>query len=199
MTARRPAATRAAGGAPARAEGALALTARAWSATAALGFGLVACGTGAGHLGHHLPVGVALTGIGLAALAWSVAALRGPAATPRAALGGLLAAGPLVLLSAPATGSGPTVAEGAALVLALAGAVLLGLAERAAGAPGRTGRRPGPFGQLAVLATGSVLVALVTVPGLAATEAGEHAVPHGQHGQQDPDHGPGLPAEQPHH
>lgn len=162
-------------------EGALALTGRTWSALGALGFGLVANGLGAGHLEHHPAVGVALAATGLAAVGWAVLALRGPAPAPRAAVVALLVAGPAALVSAPLTGTVTTAAEGAALVLALGSAILLALGTRAAGAPGRPRRLGGP-GQAAVLAVGALLVALVTVPGLAATEAGAHAVPHGSHG-----------------
>lgn len=163
------------------AEGALALTGRTWSALGALGFGLVANGLGAGHLEHHLAVGVALAVAGLAAMGWAVLALRGPAPAPRVAVAGLLVAGPAALLSSPLTGTVATAAEAAALVLALGSAILLALGTRAAGAPGRP-HRLGGAGQAGVLAAGALLVALVTVPGLAATEAGAHAVPHGTHG-----------------
>jgi hypothetical protein len=170
-------------------EGALELTARLWAATAALGLGLVTAGTGSGHLAHHLPVGLALSTAGLVAVGWSLAALRGPAPAPRAAVAGLLVTGPAVLASAPLTATAVTAAHGAALVLALGAAILLALARREATAPGP--RRPvGPGATAGVLAAGALLVALVTVPGLAATEAGAHAVPHGSHG---------LPAEQGHH
>lgn len=164
-------------------EGALALTGRTWAALGALGFGLVASGTGAGHLEHHPAVGVALAATGIAAIGWAVLALRGPAPAPRAAVAALLVTGPATLLSAPLTGTATTAAEGAALVLALGAAILLALGRRAA-APDRPGgpHRLGGAGQAGVLALGALLVALVTVPGLAATEAGAHAVPHGSHG-----------------
>lgn len=162
-------------------EGALELTGRTWAALGALGFGLVACGIGAGHLEHHLVVGIALAVVGLAAVGWSLPALRGPAPVPRIAVAALLVAGPAALLSSPATATVTTAAEGAALVLALGSAILLALGTRAASAPGRR-RALGGRGQVGVLAAGALLVALVTVPGLAATDAGAHAVPHGSHG-----------------
>lgn len=171
-------------GTVADAEGALALTGRTWAALGALGFGLVASGTGAGHLEHHPAVGVALAAAGIAAIGWAVLALRGPAPVPRAVVAALLVAGPATLLSAPLTGTATSAAEGAALVLALGAAILLALGRRAAAAPDRPDRlhRLGGAGQAGVLALGALLVALVTVPGLAATEAGAHAVPHGSHG-----------------
>lgn len=170
-------------------EGAGEALVRQWAALGALGLGLVACGTGAGHLAHDLAVGAALTALGLTALGWGVVALRGPTPAPRAAAGAALAAGPAVLLSAPLTGTATTAAEAAALVLALATAILLALGVRAAGTAGPHRRAPGGPAQAGVLAAGALLVALVTVPGLAATEAGAHAVPHGSHG---------LPAESGH-
>jgi len=163
-------------------EGALQALTRQWASLAALGLGLVACGVGAGHLEHHLPVGVALSALGLVALGWGVLALRGPAPVPRAAAGVALASGPAVLLSSPLTGTATTAAEAAALVLGLAAGILLALGQRAGTAPGARRRAPGGAGQAGTLAAGALLVALVTVPGLAATEAGAHAVPHGSHG-----------------
>lgn len=173
-------------------EGTLQLGARLWASMAVLGFGLVASGIGSGHLEHHLAVGVAVAVVGLAAIGWSLAALRGPAPAPRVAAAVLLVAGPGVLLTSPLTATATTAAEGAALVLGLGAAIALALATRAATAPG-VRRRIGPGAQVGLLASGALLVALVTVPGLAATEAGAHAVPHGSHGT------PALPAEQSHH
>ena len=164
------------------AEGALQALTRQWSALAALGLGLVDCGIAAGHLEHHLPVGVGLAALGLVTIGWGVLALRGPAPAPRAAAGVALAAGPAVLLSAPLTGTATTAAEATALALALAVGILLGLGLRAAGDPAPHRRAPGGAGQAGTFAVGALLVALVTVPGLAATDAGAHAVPHGSHG-----------------
>lgn len=163
-------------------EGAVQAFVRQWAALGALGLGLVACGIGAGHLAHHLAVGIALAAIGLVAVGWGVLALRGPAPAPRAAAGAALATGPAVLLSAPLTATATTAAEGAALVLALGVGILLAVGQRSAADPRPHRRAPGGAGQAGTLAAGALLVALVTVPGLAATEAGAHAVPHGSHG-----------------
>ncbi|RMI04928.1 hypothetical protein, partial [Cellulomonas triticagri] len=108
-------------------EGSLQLGARLWASMAALGFGLVAAGIGSGHLEHHLAVGIAVAALGLVAIGWSLAALRGPAPVPRVAVGVLLVAGPAVLLTSPLTGTATTAAEGAALVLALGAAIALAL------------------------------------------------------------------------
>lgn len=208
---------------------------RVWAALSGLGFGVVALGIGAGHLAHHLPVGLALVAIGAATVGWAVLALRGPLPTTRAALLSLVVLAPLVLLSAPATGVLPSAAEAAALTLGLLTAVLIGLHSRTtdadsahAGSTARLDRRgtggdqgpgdvaatprtptapqpapsqpapsqpapsqPAPAGRQALaMFLGAMVIAAVTVPGLAATEAGAHAVPHGSHG---------LPAEQHHH
>ncbi|VTR76787.1 hypothetical protein [Cellulomonas hominis] len=175
-------------GATAPAEGALELTARLWAGLGALGLGLVTAGVAAGHLARDPAAGVALAVVGLAVLGWAVAALRAPVRAPGAAVGALLLVGPAALLAAPLTQSRPTAAEAAALTLGLGTAIALALGRRAATAPGPR-RALGARGQAGVLATGALLVALVTVPGLAATEAGAHAVPHGSHG---------LPAERGH-
>lgn len=173
-------------------EGALVLVTRQWAALGTLGLGLLACGIGAGHLAHHLAVGVALTALGLVALGGSLSTLRGPVRAPRATVAALLVIGPAVLLTAPLTGTQPSTAEGAALVLALGSAILLALGEHAAATPAPRRRRTlGPLGQAGVLASGALLVAVVTVPGLAATEAGAHAVPHGSHGLPAEEHHPG--------
>jgi hypothetical protein len=165
--------------------------ARTGAALAALGLGLVAAGLGAGHLAAHpTPVGrlvggalVALAGV---ALGWGVLALRGPVPGPRVAVGLLLALSPAVLLSPVPTGTPPGPAEAVALLLAVAAAAVLAVGLRL----GTTDRRPTVLGQVGSLALAALLVAVVTVPGLAATDAGAHAVPHGSHG---------LPAERSHH
>ncbi|HEY0216934.1 MAG TPA: hypothetical protein VGC57_11130 [Cellulomonas sp.] len=163
--------------------------ARTGAALAVLGLGLVAAGLGAGHLTHHPVVGVALVGLAAAALAWGVLALRGPVGGTRGAVTVLLVAGPAVLLSAVPAATTPGLAEAAGAVLAVGAAITLALGLRLGAAP----RRPRAWGQLGSLALASLLVAVVTVPGLAATDAGAHAVPHGSHGA------PNLPAEESHH
>jgi hypothetical protein len=52
-------------------------------------------------------------------------------------------------------------------------------------APAGTGMRPGRL--LLAAFAGAVLVAGITTPGLAASTAGQHAVPHGSHGNLGPD------------
>jgi len=170
-----------------RATGAVLPTAtRMWAALAALGFGLVTLGIGAGHLDHHLPVGIALTVAGALGIGWAVLALRGTLPRPRPATLTLVVLAPAALLSAPLTGTALTAAEASALALGLGAAVLTALHLRC----GVEQSAP-PAGRLALaLFVGAMLIAAVIVPGLAATTAGEHAVPHGSHG---------LPTEEHHH
>lgn len=159
---------------------------RVWAALAGLGFGLIALGVGSGHVGPHPVVGAVDVGIGLAATAWALAALRGPRALGSRPAVALAVAAPVILLSAPIAGVLPTAAEASALALGTFSAVLAALAIRLGPEPAD----PPAGRQAAALAVGALLVATLTVPGLAATNAGEHAVPHGSHG---------LPAEQHHH
>ncbi|MEV7973551.1 hypothetical protein [Cellulomonas sp. NPDC089187] len=159
---------------------------RIWAALSGLGYGLVTIGIGAGHLAHYLPVGIGLLLVGFTGLGWAVLALRGTIPSARPALLALVVTAPLVLLSARFTGTLPTAAEASALTLGLLTAVLIGLHLRT----DPVDQAP-PAGQQALaMFAGAMLVATITVPGLAATDAGAHAVPHGSHG---------LPAEQHHH
>lgn len=160
--------------------------ARTGAATAALGLGLLAAALGAEHLAAHLWVGVALVALAAASLAWAVLALRGPVPGVRATVAALTIAGPAVLLSPVPTGGVPGPAEAAGAALGLGTAITLALGHRLGTSP----RCPRAAGQIGSLALAALLVAVVTVPGLAATEAGAHAVPHGSHS---------LPAERHHH
>ncbi len=71
------------------------------------------------------------------------------------------------------------------------------LQRRPATASADVGRSDAPAGRLLLgLAGASVLVATVAAPGLAASTAGEFAVPHSEHGR---DQGPVLPEPEHHH
>jgi hypothetical protein len=156
--------------------------ARTGAATAALGLGLLAAALGAEHVAAHPLVGVPLVALAAAALTWSVLALRGPVPGVAGTVAALLVTGPAVLLSPLPAG----LAEAAGATLALGAAITLALGVRL----GHARHAPRPWGQLGALALAALLVATITVPGLAATEAGARAVPHGSHG---------LPAEHAHH
>lgn len=63
----------------------------------------------------------------------------------------------------------------------------LGYLRRLADSPPDRAARPTPGRLLLALFAGAILVAAVTTPGLAATTAGDFAVPHGEHSDSGPD------------
>lgn len=153
--------------------------ARSWAAFTALGAGLVLIALGAEHVAAHTVVGVTLLAFGLAELGWSLAALRGPVPVPRTALGVLLVGGAGWVVLAPGV-VGVGTADVAAAGLQLLGAVLVAIASRtSAHVPVPETH---PVRRLGLMAVGALAVAALTVPGLASTEAGAHAQPHGSHG-----------------
>lgn len=172
-------------------EGARQFIGRIWSAYAALGAGLVLLALASEHLARHLTLGVALATLGVAEVLWAVLALRGPVPAPRVALAVLLAGGVGWLLVAALVDGVLSGADLAAGALQLVAGVLLAVATRpalpAAGGPGSAGepasaevedgspREAGTGTRLAALMLGSLLFAAITVPGLAATDAGVHA------------------------
>ena len=168
-----------------------------WAAIAAWGGGLIQLALGAGAItgvGGGLAlqaVGIILTVLGAAALGWGVAALaRGRIVVPRVGVGGSLAgilAATAALILDPSRVSVFAVAAGSALLIAVAFACALVLrtATRAVDSPTTDAVRP----QIVGLLVGAVLVAGLVTPALAATEAGQHAVPHGEHAEMvDPGH-----------
>lgn len=190
---------------------ALAAMTRGWPMLGALGAGLVLAALAAGAGGARQ---VVLAGLGVAALGWGVLSLRAarPLA-PRAALGMSVAA---LLTGGAAVGSG-AMADVAGLPLAAASvfiavvALSAALAVRARRAEHARFEEPEPTsarrvsvgieepaepasrdprerGALVGLMTGALLVSALATPALAATETGELAVPHGEHGTPDPGH-----------
>ncbi|BDZ64550.1 hypothetical protein [Agromyces mangrovi Wang et al. 2018] len=159
---------------------------RSWPALGALGAGLVLLALGAGAGGAP---GIAMAGLGVAALAQGVAALRaGRVVLPRTTLGvvaaylvvaaGISAAG---LLPGIGVAGGPLVAASALAVVPAAAAAHrlrapLQVPGSSAGRRSTVERWPSLVG----LVAGAVLVAGLVTPALAATTAGEHAVPHGE-------------------
>lgn len=152
-------------------EGLRAFVGRTGSAYAALGGGLVLVALGSEHVAHHLALGVALVALGAAELVWAVAALRGPTPLPRVALAVLLGGAVGLLVAAVTVAGALGLADVAVVVLQLTAAVLLAVGQRTTGASASAT----PVARLAVLAVGSLLVAAITVPGLAATAAGAAA------------------------
>ena len=147
---------------------ALAVITRSWQMLGALGAGLVLAALAAGAGGATQ---VALAGLGIAALGWGVLSLRaGRALAPRSALGACVGA----------------------LIATVALSVALDLrrrrGRRTAAADARASAEAHPRLGLIGLAVGAALVSALATPALAATEAGELAVPHGEHGAHDPGH-----------
>jgi hypothetical protein len=155
---------------------------RTWPALCAWGAGLVHLASGAGSLPH--PLGFVLVLLGSVEFLWGVAALRSSrAAPPAGVIGGALGA---IALSAVAALTGamawlPLVAASVQLlIIAAIGATEL--RRRSSGdspqepRAQRTGRTIASFALCAALVSG------LTTPALAATDAGDFAVPHGSHG-----------------
>lgn len=164
---------------------------RGWLAFAAIGTALI-------HLalvvGSPLPLGVVYAAMGAAELAWGVAAMTATRLpTPRLALTGALI--PLLLwmllLASAVTTQNPAVAAAVPLLplavatlfeLLVAGTIAVHL--RRSGAVAHNPKAPSAGKYLLGLMVGSLLVAGLTTPALAATEAGRLAQPHGEHSDE---------------
>lgn len=160
-------------------------------ALAALGSGLVLIATGAGSS----PVGaVILITPGVMSLAWAVVVLvrdgvPGLGASFAVAVGsiiGWVAVEALATLGATTTPPLLPMVSSTIMLLVIAGVLAARLRERADGDRGRsrgTERRPVSTGRYVLtLFAGAVVVAALTTPALAQTNAGAFAVPHGTQG-----------------
>ncbi|TFD47812.1 hypothetical protein E3T55_14760 [Cryobacterium frigoriphilum] len=173
---------------------------RLWLAFAALGAGLIHVAVGASA---PFPLAVLLVGFGIAELAWGVATLSlGRLPAPRAVTGAALipvfvwgataALGSGLGVSAEATGL-PLYSMAVASLFNLFLAVVMAVHQRhrsaeaaAADAGGAsavstrsTPAAAGGWRFLTALTLGGVLFSGLTTPALAATDAGQLAVPHG--------------------
>ena len=184
---------------------ALTTMARTWPRLAAFGGGLVLLALAAGAGGT---AGGVLVAAGIAGLGWGVLSLHaGRAIVPATALGvsvALLVGAGVVVGTGLAPNSG--VAVGPLVAASVFIAVVAGHTAVVVRRRART-TRPDPDRlestdaapraavdgrlSLAGLVAGALLVAGLATPALAATEAGELAVPHGEHGTSvtDADHG----------
>ncbi|MBF0686403.1 MAG: hypothetical protein IR158_01365 [Cellulomonas sp.] len=152
---------------------------RTWGGCAALGAGLVLTGIGAEHLGGHPAVAAALLALAAGTLGSAVVALRGGAThLPRAAVVLALAGGAGAASGLATQRFGA--AELTASALGVLGAVLLGASGHVTGT-GDDRRTEHGATRLVLLVLGALAVAAACATGLAATEAGDHAVPHGLH------------------
>lgn len=178
---------------------------------AAMAAAMVELSLAAGYLtgpGSPVLVGAGLVALmaGLAFLAWSLWGLhRNSLVLPRYALAALSAAVSVhvaVLAVGVTTQRSLDVSHLAGLgltLMALAGAGWLNRHHKTNG--GGTHGQPRTGRLLAAAFGAAVVVASVATPGLAASMAGQHAVPHGEHGQvPDPSQGinPAL-KQNPHH
>lgn len=159
---------------------------RTWGGCAALGTALLLVGLGSEHLrAGHAAVAALLLTLAVGAAVAAVAALRGggrPLRRAAVVLSGAGAAGVLAGLLTQRFG----VTELTAVALGTTGAVLLawsghGVTTDPPSAEGDGASPPRGVARLALLALGAVAVSAAVGNGLAATEAGEHAVPHGLH------------------
>jgi len=157
---------------------------RTWLAFAAIGIGLI-------HLalviGAPLALGIPLALLGLAEFGWGVLTFaRDTVPAPRVAL--IVAIVPVLtwalLLAFASTSENSALAEAlpllpfaVATLLELVIAAIIGASFRRRDAPAHA---PGVARYLLGLAAGALVVAALTAPALAATEAGEFAVPPSQ-------------------
>jgi hypothetical protein len=177
---------------------ALAAMTRSWPMLGALGAGLVLAALAAGAGGAPQ---VVLAGLGVAALGWGVLSLRaGRLLAPRTVLGvavsALLAGGAAVGSGAMTDVAGLPLATASVFIASVALSAAVAVRARArrtehvrAEAPAKPASRdPHALSTLVGLAVGAALVSALATPAIAATEAGETAVPHGRHGAHDPGH-----------
>ncbi len=153
---------------------------------AALGAGLVLTAVAAGAGGY---AGAALVGCGVAALGQGVLALRAgrivaPATTLGGCLGVLAGSAALVVTGSAAT-SGIAVmpllaADLFVLVVAFGAAAGVRARRRGTDVARREARAPQRRLPVVGMLAGAALTAALATPALAATEAGDSAVPHGQ-------------------
>ncbi|WP_165063158.1 hypothetical protein [Marisediminicola senii] len=160
---------------------------RTWLAFAAFGAGLI-------HLamvvGSPIAIGITLAALGIAEFGWGILILAlDRVVVPRTAL--VVAAAPVavlgILVAAPVAIDGleftalPMLPLLAATVLGLVAAGILAVHLRTRGAMDAAAPEPGVARYLLSLGAGALVVAALTTPALAATEAGRYAQPHGEH------------------
>jgi hypothetical protein len=167
---------------------------RLWAAFALLGAGLVHLAVVSEHLEESALHGSFFVVVGTAQLGWGVLAMaRTTVPAPRAlvavqvAIVAIWAASRTVGLPVPPE-RWTTEPVGTADLLAVAleavavTATVLAARVVRASRPATPDRTISSRRLLAGAAAGALLVSVLTTPALAATEAGEHAHPHGEHG-----------------
>lgn len=172
---------------------------RTWLAFAAIGTGLIHFAL---VLGSPLALGIALAVLGLAEFGWGVLTFaRETLVTPRVALVVAIVpvAGWTLLLVTSSVSESPELAASlrflplaVASLFELFAVAVLGVHLRRRRAPDAAPAFPSVGRYLLGLAAGALVVAALTTPALAATEAGLFSSPHGESGNHDfnlPDHG----------
>lgn len=160
---------------------------RTWVAFAAIGTGLIHVAL---VVGSPLALGIVLAIVGLVEFGWGVLIFaRETIAYPRVVLVGALVPvlGWGLLLVTSSVSEAPGIAAALPLLpmliatlfeMFIAVAIALHIRRPAEAAQPRV---PGVSRYLISLALGGLVVAALTTPALAATEAGTYAVPHGEH------------------
>ncbi len=161
---------------------------RSWLAFAAIGTGLIHFAL---VVGSPLPLGILLAIVGLAEFAWGVYTFaREDIARPRLVLVGALAPmlgwGLLLVVSTAAENPGiaktlPLLPLAIATLFEIFIAVTVAMHLRRIAEHRPEPRAPGVGRYLIGLTAGGLVIAALTTPALAATEAGASAVPHGEH------------------
>jgi len=169
---------------------------RTWLAFAAIGAGLIHVAL---VIGSPLALGLPLATLGLVEFGWGVLTFaREDVMLPRVAM--VVSLTPVLLwgllLAVAAVGEMPVLAASLPFIpfaiatvfnLFIAGVLALHLRRRTASH--ERARPPGVARYLIGLVAGALVVAALTTPALAATQAGEFAAPHGEFNL--PDHGGG--------
>lgn len=196
---------------------ALAAMTRSWPMLGALGAGLVlaALAAGAGGAPQAVLAGLGVAALGWGVLSLRSGRLLAPRAVLGVAVAALLAGGAWVGSGAVTDVAGLPLTAASVFIasIAVSAAVAVRAARRAERVPASvradervslqveapaslrvdepakpTSRDPHALSTLVGLAVGAALVSALATPALAATEAGESAVPHGRHGAHDPGH-----------
>lgn len=160
---------------------------QSWPMLGSIGAGLVLIALAAGA---EIVAGAVLAGCGIAALGWGMLALRaGRPVAPRATVGASVV---LLVATAALAADGMPAGQGIPALPLLAADLLIAIAALGAAAELRSRRQhsaspardstPGSVRGLRVtgLLAGGALVAALATPALAATDAGDMAVPHGE-------------------
>ena len=160
---------------------------RSWLAFAAIGAGLIHVAL---VIGSPLPLGIVLAVLGLTEFGWGVLTFaRESIALPRVAL--VVALLPVLawglLLVTSSVAEMPAIAAsfaflplGVASLFGLFAASVLGMHLRRVTTDDTAPRAPGIARYLLGIVAGGLIVATLTTPALAATEAGTAAQPHGE-------------------